>query len=172
MFFGTCLLFLFTVCSCRRLCALLGYDISSYKAREMQWLEFLYYIEPIIEANTERTKFGPLLWTKLKQQVLPTPLTQETPYYLSAFWWTRQVRGVTGFSPSQEIYALTFNHTSGKEKTQPQLQPQYFPSEAECKGKNLSNAEQILWGHYCPYLTIFCLVLLRTIWKVFIFPFI
>lgn len=61
MQFETCLLFFFTVCSCRRLCTLLGYDISSYKAKDMQWLEFLYYIEPIIKASTERTKFGPLL---------------------------------------------------------------------------------------------------------------
>lgn len=82
----------------------------------MQWLEFLYYIEPIIKASTERTKFGPLLWTKLKQQVLLTPLTQETLYYLSAFWWTRQLREVTGFSPSQEVFAVTFNPVCGKEK--------------------------------------------------------
>lgn len=128
MFFGTCLLFLFTVCSCRRLCTLLGYDISSYK--DTQWLEFLYYIEPIIKASTERTKFGPLLWTKLKQQVLPTPLTQETLYYLSAFWWTRQLRGVTGFSPSQEIYAVTFNCISGKEKNKP---PPTFPLKLNAK---------------------------------------
>lgn len=165
MFFGTCLLFLFTVCSCRRLCTLLGYDISSYKAKDTQWLEFLYYIEPIIKASTERTKFGPLLWTKLKQQVLPTPLTQETLYYLSAFWWTRQLRGVTGFSPSQEIYAVTFNYIGGKEKNKP---PPHFPTEAECKGKNLRNAEWILWGCYFSYLPMLCLVLLGTFVKVLI----
>lgn len=116
MYFETRLLFFFTVCSCRRLCTLPGYDISSYKAKDMQWLEFLYYTEPITKASTERTKFGPLLWTKLKQQALLTPLTQETLYYLSAFWWTRQLREVTGFSPSQEIFAVTFNHVCGKEK--------------------------------------------------------
>lgn len=104
----------------------LGYDISSYKARDMQRLEFLYYIEPIIMASSERTKFGPLLWTKLKQQVLPAPLTQETLYYLSVFWRRRQLRGVTGFSPSQEIYAVTFK------QNKPQA-PQHFPTEAECK---------------------------------------
>lgn len=154
MFFGTCLLFLFTAFFCRRLCTLLGYDISSYKARDMQRLEFLYYIEPIIKASTERTKFGPLLWTKLKQQVLPTPLTQETLYYLSAFWWTRQLRGVTGFSPSQEIYAVTFNHIGGKEKNQTQTPSPNFPTEAECKGKSLSNAEWILWRCYFSHLPI------------------
>lgn len=111
--------------SYRRLCTLLGCDISSYKAKDMQWLEFLYYIEPITEASTERTKFGPLLWTKLKQQVLLTPLTQETLYYLSAFWWTRQLREVTGFSPSQEIFAVTFNHVCArKKKNNP---PQHLP---------------------------------------------
>lgn len=145
MFFGTCLLFLFTVCFCRRHCTPLGYDISCYKARDMQWLEFLYYIEPIIKASTERTKFGPLLWTKLKQQVLPAPLTQETLYYLSVFWWRRQLRGVTGFSPSQEMYAVTFNHIGDMKQNKPQA-PQHFPTEAECKGKNLSNAEWIIWG--------------------------
>lgn len=124
MQFETCLLFFFTVCSCRRLCTLLGHDISSYKAKDMQWLEFLYYIEPITKASTERTKFGPLLWTKLKQQVLLTPLTQETLYYLSAFWWTRQLREVTGFSPSQEIFAVTFNHVCARKKKQP---PNTFP---------------------------------------------
>lgn len=142
MFSGT-YLFLLTARSRRRLCTLLDYDISSYKARDMQWIEFLYYIEPIIKASTERTKFGPLLWTKLKQQVLHAPLTQETLYYLSAFWWTRQLRGVTGFSPRHEIYAVTFNHIAGKEHNKPQP-PQHFPTEAECKGKNLRNAEQTL----------------------------
>lgn len=105
-------------------CTLLGSDISSYKAKDMQWLKFLYYIEPITKASTERTKFGPLLWTKLKQQVLLTPLTQETLYYLSAFWWTRQLREVTGFSPSHKIFAVTFNHVCGKEK---KATPNTFP---------------------------------------------
>lgn len=61
MFFGACLLILFALRSRRSLCSRLGCDISSYGARDMQWLEFLYYIEPIIKASTERTKFGPLL---------------------------------------------------------------------------------------------------------------
>lgn len=115
----------------------------------MQWLEFLYYIEPITKASTERTKFGPLLWTKLKQQVLLTPLTQETLYYLSAFWWTRQLREVTGFPPRQEIFAVTFNHVCGKEK---KATPQHLPNEAECKQKNLSSIESVLQGGFFSYL--------------------
>lgn len=142
--------------SYRRLCTLLGCDISSYKAKDMQWLEFLYYIEPITEASTERTKFGPLLWTKLKQQVLLTPLTQETLYYLSAFWWTRQLREVTGFSPSQEIFAVTFNHVCARKKKTTPLNT--FPTEAECKLKNLSSIEWILQGGFFSYLPMFCLV--------------
>lgn len=67
-------------------------------------------IKAVIKVGTERTKLGPPLGTKLKQQALSISYTQETLYYLSPFHQTPQLGRVTIFSWSWQIYPLIYNH--------------------------------------------------------------